>query len=154
MSAPDTLAAAEARANEARARLNDTVGSLQQQLAPATLAKASADTLKRNPAVIVGGIALVAALLGRKQIAAAVKTAGAKAKQAATNASSKTRAVAGHATSTAKAKASKATGAAKAKAGAAASRMAGAASTKKSEQPAPKRRVRVPMPSRRRKEQA
>lgn len=79
---------AEARAALAREKLNTTVGALQAQLEPQVLiqkardtavdggeraARASVDAARRNPAALAGGVALVAALLGRRRIAGGVR---------------------------------------------------------------------------------
>lgn len=79
---------AEARAALARERLGSTVETLQAQLDPQVLltkakagvvdggeraARASVDAARRNPAAVAGGIALIAAFLGRRRIAATAR---------------------------------------------------------------------------------
>jgi hypothetical protein len=79
---------AEARAALAREKLNTTVGALQAQLEPQVLmqkaketavdggeraARASVDVARRNPAALAGGVALLAAFLGRHRIAGGVR---------------------------------------------------------------------------------
>ncbi|WP_298811022.1 DUF3618 domain-containing protein [uncultured Sphingomonas sp.] len=83
MTSPADVAAAEARAAEARARLNGTVEQLQEQLAPRKLARTAADnvtegaqlaarasvkTAMRNPSAVTGGVAAVVLLLCRKPL--------------------------------------------------------------------------------------
>ncbi len=87
MTAPADVAAAEARAAEARARLNGTVEQLQEQLAPRKLARTAADnvaesaqvaarasikTAMRNPSIVTGGVAAIVLLLCRKPLARAL----------------------------------------------------------------------------------
>lgn len=82
------LASAQARAAAARARLGDTVETLQTQLAPERLARraisevtdggtraalASVDVAKRNPAGVAGAALAVAMFFGRKRIAAGAR---------------------------------------------------------------------------------
>jgi hypothetical protein len=79
---------AEARAALAREKLNTTVGALQAQLEPQVLiqkakehavdggeraARASAEVARRNPAALAGGVALLAAFLGRHRIVGGVR---------------------------------------------------------------------------------
>jgi DNA-binding IclR family transcriptional regulator len=78
------VTAAEARAAEARARLNGTVEALQAELEPRRLvsvakaevlggghraARASMDAARRNPAAVAGAGTLLLAFLNRKRIA-------------------------------------------------------------------------------------
>ncbi|MBY9064604.1 DUF3618 domain-containing protein [Sphingomonas yunnanensis] len=78
------VTAAEARAAEARARLNGTVESLQAELEPRRLvtvvkgkvlddgnraARAGLEAARRNPATVAGAGALLFAFLNRKRIA-------------------------------------------------------------------------------------
>ncbi|MBW6523374.1 DUF3618 domain-containing protein [Sphingomonas sp. RHCKR47] len=87
MSSPADVAAAEARAAEARARLNGTVEQLQEQLAPRKLARTAAEnmtegaqlaarasvkTAMRNPSAVTGGVAAIVMLLCRKPLARAL----------------------------------------------------------------------------------
>lgn len=86
MTTPADVAAAEARAGEARARLAGTVDQLQDQLAPRKLARTAADevtayaqsafhasvkTALRHPSAVTGGFAAVVLLLCRKPLARA-----------------------------------------------------------------------------------
>lgn len=83
MSAED-VTLAEARAAEARRRLDGTVGRLQHELEPRRLARvalaevteggervarAGADVARRNPGVLAGGATLLAALVTGRGIA-------------------------------------------------------------------------------------
>ncbi|MBW6526633.1 DUF3618 domain-containing protein [Sphingomonas sp. RHCKR7] len=83
MSGADVTAAA-ARAAEARARLNGTVGALQAELEPRRLAsvakaevldggnraaRAGLEAARRNPAAVAGAGAVLLAFLNRKRIA-------------------------------------------------------------------------------------
>lgn len=78
------VALAETRAAEARRRLDGTVGQLQAELEPRRLARvalaevtgngerlarAGAETARRNPGAIAGATALFVAVLARKRIA-------------------------------------------------------------------------------------
>ncbi|WP_366930163.1 DUF3618 domain-containing protein [uncultured Sphingomonas sp.] len=87
MSTPADVAAAEARAAEARARLNGTVEQLQGQLAPRKLARTAADRVTENaqsaarasiktamqhPGGVTGGVAAVVLFLCRKPLARAL----------------------------------------------------------------------------------
>ena len=88
MSDATDILAAEARAAAARQRLTSTVGELQERLAPQALAREAADTLsdagrkaldtgveraRANPALAIGGAALVVAFLGRHQLLALIR---------------------------------------------------------------------------------
>lgn len=81
---PADVALAEARAAEARARLNGTVHALQAQLDPGVLADrakqrvvdgglraadASIAVTERNPRIVMGALGLAAVLLLRKPVA-------------------------------------------------------------------------------------
>ena len=76
---------AELRAAEARVRLNTTLSTLQTRLAPATIARGALDGIadksgqalsagvesaRRNPGKVVGGLAILAAVLARRPIGA------------------------------------------------------------------------------------
>ncbi|MFW2852595.1 DUF3618 domain-containing protein [Sphingomonas sp. TX0543] len=78
---------AEARAAEARARMNATLGALQVRLAPKNVAReaigqisetgaraveASVSAARRHPGKIAGGVALLAAALGHRHIGGAL----------------------------------------------------------------------------------
>lgn len=78
------VALAETRSAEARRRLDDTVEQLQTELEPRRLARvalaevtdngerlarAGADTARRNPGAVAGATALFVAVLARKRIA-------------------------------------------------------------------------------------
>ena len=82
------LQIAEARAAQARERLGQTVETLQAQLDPQLLmqkakdsvadgggraARASVRAAKRNPAAVAGGVAVIAAFLGRHRLASAAR---------------------------------------------------------------------------------
>ncbi|MFT3978184.1 MAG: DUF3618 domain-containing protein [Sphingomonas bacterium] len=86
MSDISELDIAEARAIEARQRMTETLDMLQSRLAPATLAhEAKArlsdaggqalDAARRNPGKVAGGVALLAAFLGRRHIGRMIATA-------------------------------------------------------------------------------
>ncbi|WP_298669978.1 DUF3618 domain-containing protein [uncultured Sphingomonas sp.] len=90
MSEPTALDRAEARAADARARMTATLGALQTRLAPRNVAQeaigrindtgaraldAGVVAAKRHPGKIAGGIALLAAFLGRRHIAMLIDTA-------------------------------------------------------------------------------
>ena len=77
---------AEARATEARMRMTETLEVLQTRLAPGNLAQEAKERLsdaggqamdaaKRNPGKIAGGVALLAAFLGRRHIGRMITTA-------------------------------------------------------------------------------
>lgn len=80
----ENVALAEARASEARRRLDGTVERLQTELEPRRLARvalaevteggervarAGADVARRNPGVLAGGATLLVALVTGRQIA-------------------------------------------------------------------------------------
>lgn len=87
---------AEARAADARERMTATLGALQARLAPQNVAQeamerisdtgaraldASVSAAKRHPGKIVGGVALLAAVLGRRHIGKLIGGLGNKARK-------------------------------------------------------------------------
>jgi hypothetical protein len=84
MTSAEKVVLAEARVALARQRLHGTVETIQSQLAPEKIARkaldgvtdqstraarASVETIRRNPAVVAGAVALIGAVLARKSIA-------------------------------------------------------------------------------------
>lgn len=87
MNRPDDLDRAEARAAEARARLDATVEQIQVRLDPTTLKRLAFDTVSQggnralaasstaargNPLLLVGAMAVIAGWLARKRLRRAV----------------------------------------------------------------------------------
>ncbi|HJO64136.1 MAG TPA: phosphatase [Sphingomonas sanguinis] len=75
-----TVAEAEARAAEARERMNQTASRIQARLEPKALAAqakeaglsaacSGLETAKNNPATVAGGVAVLGLLLNRRRIA-------------------------------------------------------------------------------------
>ncbi|WP_294235968.1 phosphatase [uncultured Sphingomonas sp.] len=75
-----TVAEAEARAAEARERMNQTASRIQARLEPQALAaqakeagmcaaRSGIETAKNNPATVAGGVAVLGLLLNRRRIA-------------------------------------------------------------------------------------
>lgn len=97
MTEPDELDRAEARAAAARERMTATLGALQTRLAPHNVAQeamerisdtgaraldASVNAAKRHPGKIVGGVALLAAFLGRRHFGKLLGSLGEKRRKA------------------------------------------------------------------------
>ena len=82
-----TVTEAEARAAEARERMNRTAARIQARLEPQALAtqareaglcaaRSGLETAKSNPAAVAGGVAVIGLLLNRRRIARLFKRKG------------------------------------------------------------------------------